>query len=86
MYTLELSETAAKFFDSASAKLQKRLDRCSEQIKISPRNHLNVKALKGNYTGQYRYRLGDYRIVYSINDTLIKVLVTEIDHRSKIYE
>jgi mRNA-degrading endonuclease RelE of RelBE toxin-antitoxin system len=27
-----------------------------------------VKALKGDYSGYYRYRVGDYRVVYSVDD------------------
>ena len=41
--------------------------------------------LKGEFSGLYKIRLGDYRIIYAIikNET---VLVLRIRHRSKSYE
>ncbi|MDZ8223021.1 type II toxin-antitoxin system RelE/ParE family toxin [Nostoc sp. ChiVER01] len=44
-----------------------------------------MKALKGDYTGYYRYRIGDYRVIYSINDEVVQVLVVAIAHRSEVY-
>ncbi|WP_448270151.1 type II toxin-antitoxin system RelE family toxin [Nostoc sp. DSM 114159] len=45
-----------------------------------------MKALKGDYTGYYRYRIGDYRVIYSIDDELVQVLVVAITHRSEVYK
>ena len=33
----------------------------------------------------YRVRVGDYRIVYQIQDTILVVLVVQIGHRREIY-
>lgn len=41
------------------------------------------KALKGDFRGCHRYRLGDYRIIYSINNQTI--LILKIGHRKDIY-
>jgi mRNA interferase RelE/StbE len=46
-YTVVISIDAGEFFESASATLQKKLDRCFERLKINPRNHPNIKSLKG---------------------------------------
>jgi mRNA interferase RelE/StbE len=46
----------------------------------------NVKALKGPLSGAYRYRLGDLRVVYSINDREVTVYVITIAKRSDVYE
>lgn len=86
MYSVNLSESAQQFFEAASAKLQQRLDRGFEQLKINPKYHPNIKALKGNLTSFYRYRVGDYRITYQINDETMQVLVATIKHRSEAYE
>jgi mRNA-degrading endonuclease RelE of RelBE toxin-antitoxin system len=34
----------------------------------------------------YRYRIGDYRVIYSINDQIARVLVVAIAHRDQAYE
>ena len=44
------------------------------------------KALVGNLTGLWRYRVGDYRIVCDIEDEVLLILVIDIAHRSKVYK
>ena len=46
----------------------------------------NVKALKGHFQGSCRYRLGNLRVVYTINDRELTVLVVTIAKRSDVYE
>jgi len=85
-YLVTISVDAQTFFESSPASLQKKLDRCFDILKISPRNYPNIKALKGSLSGYYRYRVGDYRVIYEIDDNLNQVTVILIAHRGKIYE
>ncbi|MCY7382788.1 MAG: type II toxin-antitoxin system RelE/ParE family toxin [Microcoleus sp. CAN_BIN18] len=57
--------------------------RRSEQ---TPQLHPNIKALKGDFGGYYRYRIGDYRVIYSIDDEIVQVFVVAIVYRSEAYE
>lgn len=77
---------AQQFFEEASASLQQRLDRCFDQLKSNPTYHPNIKALKGDLSGYYRYRVGDYRVVYYIDEAEFVVTVTLIAHRRSVYE
>ncbi len=43
------------------------------------------RALKANRQGQWRYRVGNYRIIKEIKDNKIIVLALEIGHRKNIY-
>ncbi len=43
------------------------------------------KALKGPYRGLYRFRVGDYRIIYSIEKDRLVVFVLRIRHRKDAY-
>jgi len=43
------------------------------------------KALQGELSGLWRYRVGDYRLVCSINDAEVNVLVLRIAHRKEVY-
>ncbi len=43
------------------------------------------KSLTGNYSGKWRYRIGDYRIIAEIQDDKIIILVTAVGHRREIY-
>ena len=44
------------------------------------------EALHGDKLGSFwKYRVGDWRVVASIRDAVLTVVVIEIDHRSTIY-
>lgn len=43
------------------------------------------KPLSGQLTALWRYRVGHYRIIASIQDDEIRILVVHIGHRSKVY-
>ena len=44
------------------------------------------KALVGPFKGFWRYRVGDFRIIYRINEKEILILVARIGHRKSIYK
>lgn len=50
----------------------------------NPRNH--GKALKGNLKDQWRYRVGNYRILCDIEDDRLIILVINVGHRKEIYD
>lgn len=85
-YIVTIEIEAQKFFESSSVSLQKKLDRCFDILKVSPRNYPNIKPLKGILSGYYRHRVGDYRVVYEIDDNENIVTIILIAHRSKIYD
>ncbi len=58
--------------------LRKNIEGCSD-----PRQH--GKGLTANRSGQWRYRVGDYRIIAEIQDEEVIVLIIEIGHRKDIY-
>ena len=86
-YTVEYSQRAVKDLkklDRHTAGLllgwiEKNLMNCE-----NPRRH--GKGLTANRSGQWRYRVGDYRILADIQDKKIVILVLEIGHRREIYE
>ena len=59
--------------------LEKNIEGCE-----NPRMH--GKGLVENKSGQWRYRIGDYRVICEIQDKEIIVLVLEIGHRRDIYD
>ncbi len=50
----------------------------------NPRIH--GKGLTANHSGEWRYRIGDYRIIAKIEDERIVILILSIGHRSEIYQ
>ena len=86
MYRVELSREAQRYYDTCDKPIATKLARCFEALERNPRAGNNVKALKGGLSGSYRYRLGDLRVVYTINDKAVTVFVITIAKRSDVYE
>ena len=59
------------------AWLKKNIDGCS-----NPRSH--GKGLTANRFGQWRYRVGNYRIICKIEDDKVIVLALTIGHRGMV--
>ena len=59
--------------------IEKTLEGCEY-----PRIH--GKGLTANRSGEWRYRIGDYRIICEILDNEIIILVLDIGHRKNIYK
>jgi mRNA interferase RelE/StbE len=86
MYRVELNHSSQRFFEEADAPLQRRLDRCFQQLRAEPHRHPNIRRLRGPLGGLFRYRLGDVRVIYSINELSRTVNVVEIGNRRDVYE
>ncbi|MEE0435865.1 MAG: type II toxin-antitoxin system RelE/ParE family toxin [Peptococcaceae bacterium] len=62
-----------------AAWIHKNLSGCE-----NPRQH--GKALTANRKGQWRYRIGDYRLICHIEDERLIILALSIGHRKQIYD
>ena len=58
--------------------IEKNLVACED-----PRAH--GKGLTADRSGQWRYRIGDYRLICLIEDNRLIILALSIGHRSEIY-
>ncbi|MDC7226994.1 MAG: type II toxin-antitoxin system RelE/ParE family toxin [Spirochaetales bacterium] len=45
----------------------------------------NIKRLKGEYSGLYRYRIGKFRLFYEIDNDKIIVFIIDIEDRKDAY-
>ena len=85
-YTVEFTQRALKDLkklDRQTASLilgwvRKNLEGCE-----NPRLH--GKGLTANRSGQWRYRVGDYRLIAEIEEDKIRILILNIGHRRDIY-
>lgn len=59
--------------------ISKNLEGCE-----NPRIH--GKALSANLSGQWRYRVGDYRLLAKIVDEKVIIYILQVGHRREIYE
>jgi mRNA interferase RelE/StbE len=86
MWRLEFSKRADKQLskmDKSSSRvivawLMKHIDGCD-----NPRVH--GKGLTENHSGEWCYRIGDYRVLCDIQDTRLVVLAFNVEHRGTVY-
>ena len=82
-YRIEVKKTAAKALRKISKPDQKRI---GEKIDSLAEDLPNPEAtkMKGN-NPFHKIRVGDYRIVYEIQDDILVILIVKIGHRKDIY-
>ena len=80
-------ETTARF-DKEFKKLDRYTQKMIKAIIGSSRSMTlpHGKALTANRTGQWRYRIGDYRLICLIKDNELIILAMTVGHRREIYE
>ena len=83
-YEILIQPAAQRQLKKLSQSAQKDLVALIEKLSEEPRP-LGCKKLKGRHN-QYRLRLGDYRIIYSIEEMALTIRVIKVGHRRDIYE
>jgi mRNA interferase RelE/StbE len=86
MYKVVLLPKAEATFARADSPLAKKLARCFESLETDPLRHPNVKPLTGPLKGLFRFRVGDYRLLYQIAARTKTVYVVRIAHRKEAYD
>jgi len=83
-YSLEIKQSAQKELDSLDDSVFRRIDRKILALADNPRPP-GCKKLRG-YRDQWRIRVGDWRIVYFIDDAAKLVTIMRVAHRREVYE
>jgi mRNA interferase RelE/StbE len=83
-------ETTARFdkeFRKLDRYTQKLLKSWIEKYLVGTENpRLHEKSLTANRSGQWRYRIGDYRLICEINDSKLVILALTAGHRRDIHK
>lgn len=85
-WEVEISPDAAKWLRKADPDTARRIRAALRAITTLESPRSRGKALTGALSGLWRYRVGNYRVICDLRDSLLVVLVIDIDHRSGIYE
>lgn len=83
-YTIQVERAAAKLLRKLDRPVQARLVAAIAALAAQPRP-TGVTALTG-HPGLLRIRVGTYRIVYTVRDQELIVLVVHLGHRSDVYD
>jgi mRNA interferase RelE/StbE len=82
-YRVTLTATAAKERKRIDSTVRQRTDQALRGLRTEPRPS-GVKNLSGKHQ-DWRVRVGDYRILYEIDDEQKLVTVWRIAHRREVY-
>jgi mRNA interferase RelE/StbE len=83
-YSIEIKPSAQKELDALDDALFARIDRKILALAANPRPS-GCKKLKG-YKDLWRIRIGDWRVLYIVDDAAKLVSITRVAHRREAYE
>ncbi|OGU66323.1 MAG: hypothetical protein A2499_15610 [Stygiobacter sp. RIFOXYC12_FULL_38_8] len=83
MYKIQILKSADKTLRNVARKERVKIVEQISQLAENPRP-FGCKKLRG--TEFYRIRIGDYRVIYKIEDEVLLILVIRIGHRKDIYK
>jgi len=83
MYSLQFSKEAEDSLRKLDKSIQKRV---VKKILLLQENPRLGGQLTANLLGLWKLRVGDYRVIYSIKDKELRVLIIKIGHRKNIYD
>lgn len=78
-YRIELTKRARKFIKAQQPKQQERLLKAIYKLPSEG----DIKSLSGS--NAYRLSVGDYRIIYEIDNDILLITVVNIGNRGQIY-
>jgi mRNA interferase RelE/StbE len=83
-FRLVIKATAAKELEAVDGKRNRqRLVQAIASLSDDPRPH-GVEKLSGTKE-RFRIRIGDYRVVYDVENDVLTVFVVKIGHRREVY-
>lgn len=83
MYELIYSPSALKQLEKLEHNIKERIIVALERLRIRPES-CDIKKLVGMQG--YRFRVGDYRIIFDMENNKLIILVLKIGHRKNIYD
>ncbi len=83
-YRIEVTPRAQKDLKALPVRERRRVAGQIDALKTDPRPQ-DCRKLMGR-EGFYRIRVGDYRVVYLVEDELLVILIVRVGDRKDIYE
>lgn len=86
VWKIDFDKKAKKEFINLDKAVQKQIDKFLLKLINGTNPRRFGGALNGNLQSFWRYRVGDYRLIYSIEDEIVTVLVLRVEHRKEVYK
>ncbi len=85
MYHIKFKKKAQKELFKLPSVMIKKVAATIDQLESDPRPE-GSKKLKGSSENLWRIRIGDYRVIYMIEEVIKVVEIRKVGHRKDIYE
>ena len=82
-YRIEIARDALRTLSKLDKSARRRIEAAIDRLADDPRP-AGVLAVK-SMPGHLRLRVGDYRVIYEVQDHRLVVLIVELGHRREIY-
>lgn len=84
-YKLQYDKKYLKDFEKIPRQFRENIREKVESLAVNPRPDGSIKLSGSKKNPLYRIRCGDYRIIYTIQDDRLVIIIVELGHRKDIY-
>lgn len=84
MFIFELKGKAAKEIDRLPPKIRERILRKLKFYSLQENPFKYTEKIKDSMFGEYKFRIGDYRAIFDVEDN--KIVILKVGHRKDIYK
>ena len=84
IYQIEWKRSALKDLKLIDRSIIPKILTCIELLAQNPRPP-GVRKIQGS-KNSFRIRVGDYRVIYEIRDTILMICVIRVRHRKSVYD
>lgn len=86
-YRIEIAKHAQKQLRRLPVKVKESIAEKVATLGINPANpQLDIKRLVNNPQGEFRLRVGNYRVIFNRDDTIRIIQIIRIGHRKLVYK
>lgn len=83
IYKILIDKKASKFLEGLSEPYSSSIIKAINSLSYNPHPYGYIK-LKGEEA--YRIRIGNYRVIYEVNENILTISIVKIGHRKDVYK
>ncbi len=85
MWQVSFTKKSKKQFDALDFVTKNKIKKAVEK-KLSINPDIELLPLLGEFSGYYKFRIGEYRLICHKDKTNFEILILKIGHRKNIYK
>jgi len=86
MYKLSIHRKASKYYQTVDDNTAEKINRVLEEVGGNPFMGTDIKKLHGRLAGKYRVRVGELRIIYTVDEANGIIMIEAIGPRGAVYK